>query len=71
MRIKDGFKFGVGFLLAKVVVCTTCDLLNKKSKLRKDVDRRIAKLKCQKIEDEPIVRRPVTTVQNRIGFTID
>lgn len=71
MTVKDGFKLGVGFTLAKGILYTTGELLDKKSRIRKEVKRCITSIKGQPIKEEPAVHRPVTTVKNKIGFTIE
>lgn len=50
MTVKDGFKLGVGFTLAKGILYTTGELLDKKSRIRKEVKRCITSIKGQPIK---------------------
>lgn len=55
MTVKDGFKFGIGFTLGTSTVKIVCDMLDKKSSLRKQWDRCVAAVKADKKPEKPVV----------------
>lgn len=50
MKVKDGFKFGIGFTLGRGVFSILADLCSKKSEIRKELKRCIAICKA---DDKP------------------
>lgn len=45
MKVKDGFKFGIGYCIARGMLEVISDLTNKNSKIRKNVDRLVQTIK--------------------------
>lgn len=70
MTVKDGFKLGIGYTLCRVTFGIICDMLDKKSSIRKSFDRCVAACTNPKTENEP-TDTSTATVNNKIGFTID
>lgn len=71
MKVRDGFKFGIGLALANGVIYAICGYVDKESRIHRQVDRIIAAWTGKDTEANQTTDIPVTTVKNKIGFTIE